>query len=136
VTQLTNDALYEQLGSDGYAVGDDIFIFAGAPIVQAGAVAVKAQVHRVVKNLTVNAALIMRSKLTNDAPPFAWLLNDGANDIRVYAFVGELMNGTLNNFFTVTAGNAALFVGIPTQLKRKGGFVVAGTLDWRPALIT
>jgi len=39
VTQLTNDALYEQLGSDGYAVGDDIFIFAGAPIVQAGAVA-------------------------------------------------------------------------------------------------
>jgi hypothetical protein len=127
----------EALGLDGYNFGDDLFIGSGAPIVQAGAVAIKASAHRVAKNLTANAALILRSLLSNEyGGSLVWIVNDSTNDIRVYPFVGENLNGAANSFLTVTAGNAAVLMRIPTQTKRGGGTFGGGTLDWRGVLIS
>jgi hypothetical protein len=133
---LTNDALLETLAIDGWPVGDEIFIPAGAATTQAGGLAFKASAHRVTANGTANASMTMRSLLSNDAPPMAWLINDSANTVAVFCAAGEKMNGGANGSFSVTAGNAAVFIAIPVQIKRKGGASGGGTLDWRAALIS
>lgn len=136
MAQLTNDALYEILAADAWPIGDDIYLFAGAPTSQSGGGPVKGCVHRIVLNNQAAAALVMKSILSNDCPQMVWILNDGAQAAAVFCFPGEKMNGSANGSFSVTAGNAAVFAAIPTQIKRKGGGSGGGTLDWRPALIS
>jgi hypothetical protein len=141
VTTLTNDALLEQLCETyGIGAGEEIYLFAGAPTTQAGGGAVKGQLHRIVVNNVANAALVMKSILSNDAPSFVWILNDGAQSVNVFPFTGgtdnaEKMNGVANASQAVAAGQAALFMSIPVQIKKKGGTSGGGTFDWRAAIL-
>jgi hypothetical protein len=136
MSALTNDALYEQLAADGWPVGDDLFFGAAAPTTQALGAPLRASAHRVTANGTANASATLKSILSNEAPGIVWVINDGANTVAVFPAAGEKTNGTLNASFAVTAGNAAVFVPVPTQVKRKGGTSGGGTLDWRAALIS
>jgi hypothetical protein len=136
MSALTNDALYEQLAADGWPVGDDLFFGAAAPTTQALGAPIRASAHRVTANGTANASATLKSLLSNEAPGMVWLINDGAQTVAVFCAAGEKMNGVANASFAVTAGNAAVFVPIPTQVKRKGGTSGGGTLNWSSALIT
>jgi hypothetical protein len=135
MAQLTNDALLQLLAAEGLSLGDEQYFFAGAPTTQAGGAPFKSQVHRVVKNAVSGAAMTMKSLLSNDANLFCFLINDDpTNAVSVFCFPGEKMNGTSNGSFSVTAQNAAIFIGIPVQIARKGGS--GGTLNWSAALIS
>src|SRR5258706_11609924 len=138
MSQLTNDAIMEVLSEDGWPVSDEIFIGAGAPLTQAGGQPVKGSCHGIMQlgAGTANGAVVMKSVKTQEAPSMVWLLNDSAQAVAVFCALGDSMNGTPNGSFSLTAGNAAVFCRIPAQIKRKGGTVAAGTLDWRPALIS
>src|SRR5258708_9909943 len=109
MTQLTNDALLEQLCETyGIGAGEEIFLFAGASPAQ-GAGPVKGQMHRIVVNNVANAALTMKSILSNDAPSFVWIINDGTQSVNVFPFTGgtdtaEKMNGVANASQAVAAG--------------------------------
>ena len=61
MSQAVNDFLYEILGAQGYAFGDDIMIFAGAPLTQGLALPIKSQCHRVTVNKVANAALGLKA---------------------------------------------------------------------------
>ena len=140
MSQLTNDALLEQLVELGVNLGDEIYLFAGAPTTQAGGGPVKAALHRIVVNNQAGAALVMKSILSNDAPSFVWLINDGVQAVSVFPFkqptgTQESMLGVANASFSVTAGNAAVFMSIPVLIKRKGSSS-GGTVDWRASLIS
>ncbi len=140
MTTLTNDALLEQLCETyGIAASEELYLFAGASTAQ-GAGPVKGQLHRIVVNNVANAALTMKSILSNDAPSFVWIINDGAQSVNVFPFTGgtdtaEKMNGVANASQAVAAGQAALFMSIPVQIKKKGGTSGGGTFDWRAAIL-
>jgi hypothetical protein len=133
---LTNDALLEALAADGWPVGDEVFIPAAAGTTQAAGLPFKSAAHRVTANGTASASMTLKSLLSNEAPGLVWLINDSANTVAVFPFAGEKMIGVANASFLVTAGNAAVFVAIPVQIKRKGGTSGGGTTDWRASLIT
>jgi hypothetical protein len=143
MTQLTNDALLEQLGElDLFPQGDEIQLFAGSPTSQTGAYPLKGVVHHITVNNVANASLAMKSILTNEAPSFVFVVNDGAQTVNVFPYKQpaansqESMNGVANASQAITAGQACMFMSTPPQLKRKGGTVVAGTLDWRAAVLS
>src|SRR5258708_34961232 len=136
MAQLTSDALLEALAADGWPVGDEVFIGGAGGTTQAAGLPFKSAAHRVTANGTASAAMTLKSLLSNEAPGLVWLINDSANTIAVFCFAGEKMNGVANASFAVTAGNSAIFVAVPTQIKRKGGASGGATLDWRSALIS
>lgn len=142
MSQLNNDALYEALSANGFSFGDDFFFFAGAPTTQAGGASFKSEVHRVAANAVANAAMVLKSLLSNDANLFSSLINDSPNTVTVFpakqaaSLPQESMNGVANASFAVTAGNSAIFIGTPVQIKRKGGTSGGGTLNWAAALIS
>jgi len=144
MSQAVNDFLYEILGGQGFTFGDDIFLFAGAPTSQQAAGAIRGQCHRIVANAVANASLALKSILSNDNPQLVFLINDSANNVVVFPFknfaagaidTGEGINGVANGSFTITPGNAAIFVASLVQAKRKGG-ASAGTLNWSAALLS
>lgn len=135
MTQLTNDALYEQLMELGIMPGDEINLFAGAGTTQAAGVPVKGMLHRIVACSVASASLTMKSVLSNDAPSFVWLINDSPNTVAVFSFPGDHMNGTLNGNQTIATLTAALFMSIPVLVRRKGGASGGGTTDWRAATL-
>lgn len=144
MTQLTNDALMQQLGElNLFPLGDEIFLYAGAPTTQVGATPVRSNVHRVVVNNQAAAALVMKSILSNEAPSFVFIANDGAQTVNVFPYRAlqapdnaESMNGSANGSQAIAAGQACLFMSVPVQINRKGGTVVGGTLDWRAAVLS
>jgi hypothetical protein len=136
MSQATNDSLLEALSADGWPLGDEVFIPAGAGVTQAAGLPFKSSAQRVTGNGTANAAMTLKSLVSNEASGVFWLINDSANNVAVFPFSGEKMNTVLNAAFSVTAGNAAIFVPTPTQIKRKGGTSGGGSLNWAAALIT
>jgi hypothetical protein len=136
MSQLNNDALLEILSEDGWPQGDEFQIFSGAGTTQAAGLRFKSASHRVVKNLTANAAIVLGSIQTGEAPSMAWLINDSGNTVNVFCAPGENMNGVANSSFAVTAGNAAVLFRVPMQIKRKGGTSGGGSLNWSAALLT
>lgn len=138
MTQQTNDALLEVLSEDGWPIGDEIFIGTGAGTSQAAGLPVRGAAHRIMQlgAGTANAAVVMKSVKTQEAPSMVWLLNDSAQAVAVFCGLGDSMAGSLNGSFSLTAGNAVVFCRIPAQVKRKGGTSGGGTTDWRPALMT
>ena len=136
MSQLNNDALLEILSEDGWPQGDEFQIFAGAGTTQAAALRLKSASHRVVKNLTANAALVLGQISSGEPPSMAWVINDSGNTVNVFCWPGESMNGVANASFAVTAGNAAVFFRVPAQIKRKGGTSGGGSLNWSSALLT
>src|SRR5260370_602064 len=117
VTTLTNDALLEQLCETyGIAASEEIYLFAGASTAQ-GAGPVKGQLHRIVVNNVAGAALTLKSVLSNDAPSFVWLVNDGAQSANIFPFVGEKMNGTLNASQALASAQAVLLMREPKSIR-------------------
>jgi hypothetical protein len=146
MSALNNDYLIEQLANQGFSESENIFIPASAPTTQQPAGPVKGQFHRIVANGTSGASLMLKSILSNDNPGMVWLVNDSANNVSVFPFknfaggatdTGESMNGVANASFSVTAGNAAIFIASLVHPKRKGG--TSGStpsLNWSAALLT
>jgi hypothetical protein len=136
MSAATNDSLLEALAGDGWPLGDEVFIAAGAGTTQAAGLAFRSSAMRVIGNGTANASMTLKSLVSNDAPGIFWLINESANNIAVFPFSGEKMNTVANAAFSVTAGNAAVFVPTPPQIKRKGGTSGGGSLNWAASLIS
>ncbi len=128
----------EILSEDGWPVSDDIYIAAAAPTSQAGGQPVKGSCHRILQagNVgTAGASITMKSIKTFEAPSMVWIINDSPNAVLVFCGAGDNMNGAANGSLSVGAATAAVFCRVPAQIKRKGGTVSAGTLDWRASTI-
>ncbi len=126
-----NDALLYNLGLTGFPVYDDVFI-ATAQITQALSVPVFGELTRVV-SAPANGALILKSLLSNDAPPLVFVVNDSAQTIVVFCFKGENLNGSLNGSLSIPSGQSGIFVRVPPTAAKGGAGV--GTTDWRSAAI-
>ena len=139
-----NDFLYDQLGNQGFAAGEEIYLFAGAPTSQQAAYPIKSQLHRVILNAVANASLVLKSILSNDNPGMVFIINDGANSVVVFPFkafgggatdTAETINGGAS--FSITAGNAAVLIASTPQTRRKGGVgSSAPPLNWQAALLS
>ncbi len=101
---------------------------------QATATALLGEINRVVISAAANGAAVLKSVLSNEAPPICYVINDSANTIKVFPFTGENINGSLNTSLSVVAGGLACFFRVPPLLSKSGGG--GGTNDWRGAAIT
>jgi len=146
MSALNNDYLYEILGSQGFAAGDDIALPAGSGTTQATAsIVAKGQLHRVTVSIA-SAAILLKSVLSNDNPQIVFIINDTGNTVQVFPYkaigagatdTGEAMNGVANAAFSITANNAAIFVSSLVQPKRKGGSSGSTpALNWSAALLS
>jgi hypothetical protein len=138
MTQITNDYIYEVSGNQGFFFGDDLFIPAGAGTTAVAGVPLKGQAHRIIANKTANAALTLKSILSNDNPQIVIVVNDDpTNAVKVFPFTGgtdtgENING-VNTGFTIGAVTSAVFWSSLVQTKRKGGSGGANALNWSAA---
>lgn len=117
----TNTALIGHLGREGYSLDDAKT--AGTASSQSGANAITSQCSRIT-SAVANGSMILRSILSNDCPDMCFVINDSAQAIKVFAFAGENVNGSLNASLTIAAGAFGLFSRIKS------------TLDWRAAAIS
>lgn len=115
-------ALMGHLARHGFTIDDDRS--AGALAAQAGASPITRNVTRCTVSSAATASFILRDILTNDTPSMVFVINDSANSINVYPFVGQNINGSLNTALAVAAGGFAFFSR------------VQATLDWRAAAFT
>lgn len=140
MTTQTNDYIWEIMGTQGYAAGDDIVIGAGASTTITSpppGFVLKGQLHRVTVNGTANAAIQLRSILSNDNPQLVILVNDSAAAVVVFPFkaIGSGATDTAENVngaqtgLSVAAGATAVFFSSLAQTKRKGSGT-ANTLNW------
>ena len=130
MTQITNDYIYEILGTQGFAFGDDIFIPSGASTTEATAIPIKSQCHRIIANGTSTAALAMKSILSNDNPQIVVIINeDPTNGVAIFPFkatasgavdTAETING-VTTAFTLAAATTAVFFSSLVMIKLKGG---------------
>lgn len=125
-----NDALLYNLGLLGFPVTDDVLIAAGTT--QAGASPLIGDLIRVTSSIA-NGALVLKSSVSQEAPPLLFVVNDSAQTIKVFCFAGENLNGTLNSSLSISSGQSAIFVRVPVQTVKGGGG--GGTIDWRAAAI-
>jgi hypothetical protein len=124
-----NDSLLYNLALNGFPVTDDVSATSTA---QSTATAVVGDLVRVIQSVA-NGALVLKSSLSQDAPPLAFVVNDSGNAIKVFAFTGEFLNGVANGSLSIPGGQSGIFVRVPPQVAKGGGG--GGTLDWRSAVI-
>ena len=146
MTALTNDSIWEIMGTQGYTAGDDIVIPAGASTTITSpppGTVLRGQLHRVTVNATANAAVQMRSILSNDNPQVVVVVNDSTNAIVLFPFkaigagatdTAENINGGQGGFTVASNASAVLFASL-AQTKRKGSGT-ANTLNWSAATFT
>lgn len=118
----TNTTLMGHLARHGFTLDDNRS--GGALAAQAGAAPITRNVTRCTISSAATASFILRDILTNDTDSMMWVINDSANSINVYPFVGQNINGALNTALAVAAGGFAFFSRIQA------------TLDWRAAAFT
>lgn len=94
---------------------------------QAGATPLISEVNRVTKSTASLNSFILKSVLTGDASVLTWVINDSANTINVFPFVGEKQNGVANAGLAIAAGAAGVFVLVTNALSGP---------EWRSAAIT
>ena len=125
-----NDALLYNLALQGFPATDD----AAAPNAssQGTATAFIGDLLRVTTS-AANGSVILKSNLSNEAPPLCFVVNDSPNTIKVYPFAGESLNGTTNLALSIPSGQSAIFVRVPPASSKGGGG--GGTIDWRAAVI-
>lgn len=97
---------------------------AGALAAQAGAAPLSSNLTRCTVSSAATASFILPDILTNEADGIAIVINDSANSIDVFPFVGQNVNGALNTALAIAAGGFAVFSR------------VAANLDWRAAAFT
>jgi len=126
---VANTALLYNLGLLAFPVIDNLSSTV-ATATQTGAIALVGELHRVTKAVSTGS-FILKSLISNEAPPLVFVVNDSAQTINVYPTVGETMNGVANAAFQITTGTSGIFIAIPTAHLAKG----ASSVDWRAALI-
>ncbi len=143
MSQALNDYLYEILGTQGFPFGEDIALFAGASTTIGGAYPIKSQCHRITQNAVANAALALKSILSNENPQLVFLINEAPNTVVIFPFkaiaagaidTAETVNGAQTGI-SLTTLNAAIFVSSLVQVKRKGG-ATGLTLNWSATILT
>lgn len=122
---LVNKSLLLNLSGTSVAFVDNLS--GAANNAQAGATPVPSEVNRVTKSTSTLNSFILKSILTGDASGLTWVINDSANTINVFPFVGENQNGVANAGLAIAAGAAGVFSVVPNSL---------GGPDWRSAAIT
>lgn len=121
---LINTSLFYNLAYTIVAFEDNL---AGAANnVQAGATPLRCEVNRVTKSGATTNSFILKSILTGDASVLTWVINDSANTINVFPFVGDKQNGVANAGLAIAAGASGIFSLVPNAL---------GGPDWRSAAI-
>lgn len=127
---VANDALLYNLAITGFPVTDGLV--AGPANAQGTAVSIIGELARCI-SAVANGSFILKSSLSNEAPPLVFVVNDSANTIKVFAFAGENLNGSLNAALSIPSGQSGIFIRVPVQQQKGGGG--GGTLDWRAAAI-
>jgi hypothetical protein len=113
---LSNQAVLNSAGLQGWAFFEDISGGpTGASTVQAGATPVRGEGLRITKGIA-NGSVIMKSVLSGDAAPMAFIVNDGANAVNFFPAVGEFNNGVVNQVLAVPAGQSLLAIRVPNNL--------------------
>jgi hypothetical protein len=126
---LGNDSILYQLGLQAFPVTDGVVLLTTG---QAAAVPCIGDLIRVVKSVS-NGSLILKSRLTGEAPGLVFVLNDSASTIVVFCWQGENMSGSLNGSLSIPSGQGGIFVG--SFAVAKGGVATANPTDWRVAVI-
>jgi hypothetical protein len=110
----------------------------GSSFLQGSSVCLRSQINRFTVAPSTGTA-VLPQMATGEADPVVVVINDGANSMNVYPFVGEKQNGATSAFGAVTAalavpaGQAAVFVmgrGV-----KKGGVATALPLEWKSGTI-
>lgn len=90
---------------------------------QAGARLCRSSITRFTKVASANDTAIL-PRTDDTGANIVWVLNDGANSLRVYCAAGEKMNGVSNSYLDIAAGYFGVFV-----LSKAAG-------DWRSAAVS
>lgn len=121
---LINASLIYNLAGTAVAFNDNLS--GAANNAQAGAAPLTSEVNRVTKSTSTLNSFILKSILTGDASVLTWVINDSANSINVFPFVGEKQNGVSNAGLAIAAGASGVFSMVPNSL---------GGPEWRSAAI-
>jgi hypothetical protein len=127
---VTNDAFRYNLAQVGFTEYDGLTC---NNTTQATATALISEINRVIIAVN-NGTCVLKSVLSNEAPPICVVFNDSGQTIKAFCFTGENMNGSLNGFVSIANGAFGLFSKVPPLLQKSGGG--GGTLDWRGAAIS
>lgn len=121
---LINTSLIYNLGLTNVAFVDNLV--GAANNVQAGATPLTSEVNRVTKSGATTNSFILKSILTGDASTLTFVVNDSANTVNVFPFVGEKQNGVANAGLAIAAGASGIFSMVPNSLSGP---------EWRSAAI-
>jgi hypothetical protein len=120
-----NTALLYNLGLLAFPVTDDLSTTANNT--QTAAPVLIGELCRVV-TAVANGSFVLKQLLTLEAPPLVFVVNDSANTIKVFSFIGETLNGGANGALSIPTGQSGIFISVPGQKN-------AGVTDWRAAVI-
>lgn len=125
---LANNALLGALGLLGTPLDDNETAGGvGAVTVQAGATAILGEATRFTRG-GANFACIMKSVLSGDCAPMAFIINDTATAINFFPAVGEFNNGVVNQVLSIPAGQALIAIRVPNNL-------AGASSGWRSSVI-
>src|SRR5437899_12640069 len=121
---VANDALLIALGQNGFPVLDSQVT---TQTTQNTATRCTGQVTRFVTVSVANNTAVLPALVSLEAGTIQFVINDGANTMKVFPAAGDTLNGTLNNAtFTIPAGQAAVFIKVAAASVGKGGGIVPG----------
>jgi hypothetical protein len=122
---VNNLAIYYDQAMDGYNCFDDV-IAQGST--QATALRIPGQWTRIIGGL-LNSGVILPSILSGEFTAGKYMvMNDGANQVRVYCALGENHNGGSNAFLAIPSGSTGVFYPVPNHH--------GGTINWCSAVLT
>ncbi len=130
---IANDSLMQQVATLGITITDNM---GAAATTQATATPLVNEVNRfTTANAGGTGAAILKSSLTNEAPPLCFVVNDSPYTIKIFPAIGEYQGGVLNASLSIPSGQSGIFVRVPPALATKGGNTGTGIGDWRSAVI-
>jgi hypothetical protein len=128
---IANDSLLQNLATLGFTLTDNL---AANNATQALAFPLIGDFCRFL-NAAANGTAILKSSLSNEAPPIVFVVNDSAQTMKVYCAIGETMSGVANGSLAIPSGQSGIFIRVPPAIAKGGGDVGTGVGDWRVAVI-
>jgi hypothetical protein len=137
---LANDSILQDLIDQGnFPYMDNLTATAQASsFLQASTVCCRSQINRFT-NVPSTGTAVLPQMATGEADEMVVVINDGANSMNVYPFVGEKQNGATSAFgavtaaLTVPAGQSGVFF-MGRGVKR-GGVPTTLPLEWKSGVI-
>lgn len=130
---VANDALLVTLGQNQFPVYDGLVSSVAAA--QAGATRLTGNVNRITKAVSTGSFILPQMATGEADSSLVFVINDSANSIDIFPFVGETINGSANASFAVGAGTSAICIRVYGASIGKGGGNQTPTNDWRVANI-